>query len=360
MNSPMKRPLRVILQIFGVALAICGFSFGVHSVRTPSWLHFRHAHAIIGIITFILTLIQFLVGLTGVCLIARSSKKHAILRESSYKISQEEINQDTWVGKRSWSIIHRILGAIVLSLGFVNISLGVFLAVLPLPVWIVWFVYMSLLVIILVIMEIYKLLKDSGTHKTGSFKSKERYDPRGTSQASLKYSEEPTERQPSTITPTPRRSFSRVPPPNSSTRDSFVYRPIDGSRSHVTTLDDMSPLGSNQIQQRQSRFGDVNASASLPERNRQDDKQYTVSPRKKSRAAERDDVGYYAGQTQDYEQPLASKASTISLEFGSNKHWNAPNSHYRIPAKLLHPQLIQADFQFIDEIDEENFPLCQK
>ncbi|CAF5214593.1 unnamed protein product, partial [Rotaria magnacalcarata] len=136
------------------------------------WLHFRHAHAIIGIITFILTIIQFLVGLIGVCLIARSSKKHAILRESSYKISQEEINQDTWVGKRSWSIIHRILGAIVLSLGFVNISLGVFLAVLPLPVWIVWFVYMSLLVIILVIMEIYKLLKDSGTHKTGSFKSK--------------------------------------------------------------------------------------------------------------------------------------------------------------------------------------------
>ncbi|CAF3914644.1 unnamed protein product [Rotaria magnacalcarata] len=306
MNSPMKRPLHMILQIFGVALAICGFSFGVHSVRTPSWLHFRHAHAIIGIITFILTIIQFLVGLIGVCLIARSSKKHAILRESSYKISQEEINQDTWVGKRSWSIIHRILGAIVLSLGFVNISLGVFLAVLPLPVWIVWFVYMSLLVIILVIMEIYKLLKDSGTHKTGSFKSKvERDDPRGTSQASLKYSEEPTERQPLTIIPTPRRSFSQVPPPNSSTRDSFVYRPMDGSGSHVTTLADMSPLGSSQIQQRQSRFGDVNASASLLERNRQDDKQYTVPPRKKSRSAERDDVGYYAGQTQDYEQSLA-------------------------------------------------------
>lgn len=49
--------------MFGVALSICGFSFGVHSVRAPSWLHFRHAHAIIGIITFILTFFQLIVGL---------------------------------------------------------------------------------------------------------------------------------------------------------------------------------------------------------------------------------------------------------------------------------------------------------
>ena len=47
----------------GVALAVCGFAFGVHAVRAPAWLHFRHAHAIIGIITFILTIIQFLAGL---------------------------------------------------------------------------------------------------------------------------------------------------------------------------------------------------------------------------------------------------------------------------------------------------------
>jgi hypothetical protein len=50
-------------QMFGVALAICGFAFGVHSVRAPAWLHFRHAHAIIGIITFILTISQFVLGL---------------------------------------------------------------------------------------------------------------------------------------------------------------------------------------------------------------------------------------------------------------------------------------------------------
>ncbi|CAM4786878.1 unnamed protein product [Rotaria magnacalcarata] len=31
-----------------------------------------------------------------------------------------------------------------------------------------------------------------------------------------------------------------------------------------------------------------------------------------------------------------------------------------LPAKLLHRQLIQTDFQFIDEIDEENFPLIQE
>jgi hypothetical protein len=57
-----KRPF-FLLKIFGVALAICGFSFGVYSVRAPAWLHFKHAHAIIGIITFILTIFQFIVGL---------------------------------------------------------------------------------------------------------------------------------------------------------------------------------------------------------------------------------------------------------------------------------------------------------
>jgi len=46
-----------------VALAICGFAFGVHAVRAPAWLQFKHPHAIIGIITFILTIIQFIVGL---------------------------------------------------------------------------------------------------------------------------------------------------------------------------------------------------------------------------------------------------------------------------------------------------------
>lgn len=51
------------LQVLGVALAICGFSFGVHAVRAPAWLHFKHAHAIIGIITFILTIIQALAGM---------------------------------------------------------------------------------------------------------------------------------------------------------------------------------------------------------------------------------------------------------------------------------------------------------
>jgi sensor histidine kinase YesM len=90
--------------------------------------------------------------------------------ESNHKIIQEEFAQDTWAGEGGWRIIHRILGAIVLMLGIVNISLGVFLAVLPLAVWVIWFVYMSILILILITMEILAFVRGGGTRKGGSLK----------------------------------------------------------------------------------------------------------------------------------------------------------------------------------------------
>jgi hypothetical protein len=62
-----------------------------------------------------------------------------------------------------------------LALGFVNISLGVFLAVLPLPVWIIWYIYLGFLVLVLLGMEIVSLLrrgKDGGSGKTKTLKLK--------------------------------------------------------------------------------------------------------------------------------------------------------------------------------------------
>ena len=61
----------------------------------------------------------------------------------------------------TWRWSHRCLGALVLALGFVNISLGVFLAVLPLPVWIIWYIYLGFLVLILVGMELVAFFRDS-------------------------------------------------------------------------------------------------------------------------------------------------------------------------------------------------------
>ncbi len=172
--------------MFGVALAICGFSFGVHSVRTPYWLHFRHAHAVLGIITFILTIFQFLVGLyvkkfdlifiycflyrVGAIFVKRRLNTEGRLSESNRKLSQDGFPQDTWAGEGAWRIIHRILGTIVLILGIVNISLGVFLAVLPLPVWVIWFIYMAILIIIFIILEIRAYTRRGGPRQGGSLK----------------------------------------------------------------------------------------------------------------------------------------------------------------------------------------------
>lgn len=58
------------------------------------------------------------------------------------------------------------LGVLILALGFVNISLGVFLAVLPLPVWIIWFIYMGFLVLILVGMELAQVLSEKTKKST--------------------------------------------------------------------------------------------------------------------------------------------------------------------------------------------------
>ncbi len=82
--------------------------------------------------------------------------------ETDRKIRHEEFRQDTWGGEGLWRIGHRILGALVIALGFVNISLGVFLAVLPLPVWIIWYIYLGFLVLILLGLELVGLFRRGG------------------------------------------------------------------------------------------------------------------------------------------------------------------------------------------------------
>jgi hypothetical protein len=310
-NLAVKRPLHMILQLFGVALAICGFAFGVHSVRAPAWLHFRHAHAIIGIITFILTIIQFIVGLLGAIFLRnRRSIKGERFVETDRKGRLDDHPQDPWAAEGTWRIGHRILGSIILAMGLVNISLGVFLAVLPLPVWIIWFIYLGFLVLILVGLEIVALARraSGGTRKKGSIKlTDKREDPKGTSQSSLKYSDEPTQHHQTTAIPVPRRGITRVPPPEPSVRDSSLHR-----RGGGNIADDMAPLITHQ---RQPRPGDVSSSAGLPEYHRPNERDYPAPTRKKSGPAESSGFDYYVGYAPEHEQPLPR--STIQQQ---NEH----------------------------------------
>ena len=92
------------------------------------------------------------------------------LHDSDLKIRLGKNTRATSGGEGAWRTIHWILGSLVLALGLINISLGVFLAVLPLPVWVVWYIYMGILIIIILILEIRAFLIRRGVGQEGSWK----------------------------------------------------------------------------------------------------------------------------------------------------------------------------------------------
>ncbi|CAF1202107.1 unnamed protein product [Rotaria sordida] len=308
-NLSVRRPLHMALQLFGVALAICGFAFGVHAVRAAAWLHFKHAHAIIGIITFILTIIQFCTGLIGAAFLSMRDKKRERLHGSDIKIHQKGYNVDTWGGEGAWRIGHRILGLLVLALGFVNISLGVFLAVLPLPIWIIWFIYFGLLALLIIGLEIVALLRRGTSNKPKpSPRAEMREDPKGTSQSSITYVDGPTEQRQTTTIHLPRPGVTRVPPPEPTRRDTSLHRRIGGSHG-----DDMAPLIPNQ---RQPRPGDVSSSATLPQYIQSTEREYPITTRKRSGPSESSGFDYYVGYAPEHEQQPLPR-STIQQQ---NEH----------------------------------------
>ena len=70
--------------------------------------------------------------------------------------------------------------------------------------------------------------------------------------------------------PPPRREYTRVPPPEPSTRDSSLNRRGGEERA---------PLIPSQ---RQTRPGDVSSSAALPEYPRPNEREYPIPTRKRS------------------------------------------------------------------------------
>lgn len=119
-----------------------------------------------------------------------------------------------------------------------------------------------------------------------------REDPKGTSQSSLKYSDEPMDTQPVTRVPPPRRDLGR-PPLETMTRENNL--PRRGG------AEERAPLIPSQ---RQTRPGDVSSSAALPEYPRPNEREYPIQTRKRSGPAESDGFDYYVGYAPEHAQPL--------------------------------------------------------
>ena len=67
--------------------------------------------------------------------------------------------------RKIWEIYHINAGRAALLLALINISLGVFLAVVPYTAWVIWFVIFAIWITILIVMEIrlqYTRYKSSG------------------------------------------------------------------------------------------------------------------------------------------------------------------------------------------------------
>ncbi len=58
------------------------------------------------------------------------------------------------MNRKIWEIYHINAGRVALLLALINISLGVFLAVVPYTAWVIWFVMFALWVAVLIVMEI--------------------------------------------------------------------------------------------------------------------------------------------------------------------------------------------------------------
>ncbi|XP_028399643.1 uncharacterized protein LOC114523035 isoform X2 [Dendronephthya gigantea] len=116
------------LQVSGLIVSIFGFAFAVVSVP---FSHFMFAHGGIGLLIMIIGLLQPL---------------NAFFRP--HKTDPKTLK------RMIWEIYHINAGRVALILALINISLGVFLAVVPYTAWVVWFIMFAVWVAILIVMEV--------------------------------------------------------------------------------------------------------------------------------------------------------------------------------------------------------------
>ena len=65
-------------------------------------------------------------------------------------------SKSTW--RKIWEWIHRIWGLSVISIGLVQVTLGVFLLIPPVPVWAIWITMLILWVIAFIVIETIKCI----------------------------------------------------------------------------------------------------------------------------------------------------------------------------------------------------------
>lgn len=65
--------------------------------------------------------------------------------------------EKTQLKRRIWELFHHNIGRIAVVLGLINISLGVFLALSHMAIWILWFIYFIVIILVFVFFEILKI-----------------------------------------------------------------------------------------------------------------------------------------------------------------------------------------------------------
>ncbi|XP_031558496.1 cytochrome b561 and DOMON domain-containing protein At3g07570-like [Actinia tenebrosa] len=129
------------LQVVGLLFTIAGLACGIVSVPFG---HLKFAHSIIGLVVMIVGLLQPL---------------NALFRPHKFPDGSRTIKRIIW----EW--YHKLAGRAALILALINISLGVFLAVMPTVAWALWFGYLGLVCLTYIAMEV-KLRMNK--RKTGS------------------------------------------------------------------------------------------------------------------------------------------------------------------------------------------------
>jgi hypothetical protein len=128
--------LHIICQLTAVMFAVIGFIIIFATSYNPTPLY---PHGIIGLVIMFVLLLQVLNG------IARPRVKRERKKKSVYRVF--------------WEFYHKISGLFTIILGFIQITLGLFLVIPPLVVWAVWIGIFGLWMIAFLLHEIVKWIR---------------------------------------------------------------------------------------------------------------------------------------------------------------------------------------------------------
>lgn len=137
--------VHIFIQAMALIFGWAGVGVGMYS-RHGSVASF--AHASMGLFLMLCASLQPVNVVVGVTLRWRSEKRRMSAGAPSAFVASHRSTH------APWKILHRLFGVLILILGFVNITLGLFLIAAPLLLWIHWLVYSILLATVTLWMEL--------------------------------------------------------------------------------------------------------------------------------------------------------------------------------------------------------------